>query len=427
MKGTNIKPKIYIDQGHNFSGVGTGAVGNGMREQDITFYVGYILKQKLGHNFDVKLSRHTLETNIGHDRASAINNRWREANDWGADYFISLHTNAATNENATGAETFYFRYGSQRSIKSQAFAQIINDTYVKETGLRDRGVKPDTLTAIGSIGVLRHTKMPAVLVELAFISSSPYLLDIDILKNYEGMANALVKGIFAYFKVDIWQTQRLGSADDECIFSHTEPAERSTVSFELLGKTLIEVDGYIENGTTMVAARQLLEALGYQVELNSAKGVVLVKTDMTSNVRKVSEEDQHALEQLVHFEARGESEEGQMAVVHVIMNRLLEVERPNTIKGVIEERTYDEQGNIISVQFSPTLNPEFGITEVSQSIRQVVKKALDTSSVVGNATFFHAIDRLVDTSFHVRAEKNGIIGHVRDIGNHRFWEHITNL
>lgn len=423
MKTSIKKPKIYIDQGHNFSGFGTGAVGNGMKEQNITFHVGYIVKQKLGSTFEIKLSRHTLETNLGHDRATSINNRWREANEWGADYFISLHTNAATNPKATGAETFYFRYGSQRSVKSQELAQIINDTYVKETGLKDRGVKPDTQTAIGSIGVLRHTQMPAILVELGFISARQKLPDVEILSDYELMADTLARGLLIYFEMEKFQNQNLIA--DEGIYSHTEPTERATVPFKIFDADhLLEIDGYIENGTTMVAARQLLEGLGYYVGWDSENGKVLVGLSGNDHTKKITEEDRHILEQLVHFEARGESEEGQMAVVHVVMNRLLEAARPNTLKGVVEERTYDDQGNISSVQFTPTLRPEFGTTQVSSAIKQIVEKALKTPSVIGNATFFHAIDKLTDTTFHVRAERDGRLIQVTDIGNHRFWERV---
>ena len=39
--------KIYIDPGHNYSGGDTGAVGYGLKEQDITVYVGNKLKALL--------------------------------------------------------------------------------------------------------------------------------------------------------------------------------------------------------------------------------------------------------------------------------------------------------------------------------------------------------------------------------------------
>ena len=59
--------KIYIDQGHNPNPPNTGAEGNGLREQDITYEVGVRLAELLRQNgnFDVRLSRPTRETQLG--------------------------------------------------------------------------------------------------------------------------------------------------------------------------------------------------------------------------------------------------------------------------------------------------------------------------------------------------------------------------
>jgi len=411
------KPKLYIDQGHNFSHFNTGVVGNGMREQDITFHVGYRLKQLLQDDFEVILSRETLETNLGHNNTSSINHRWQEANKLGVDYFMSLHTNGATNNTANGAETFYFRHGSQRSERSQAFAEVINNIYVRETGLRDRGVRPDTKTHIGSIGVLRHTNMPAILVELGFISALPHMVDIALLRDHERMAQALAKGVYAYFALERSQQKNATPIEDASSF---EPEERATVTFALLGNT-VEIDGYIENGVTMVRARQLLEEKGLQVGWNGDTQTVIVKHATDTPPNGFSEEDIHFLEQTAHFEAMGESSECMQAVVHVVLNRLREPHRPNTIKEVVLERTYDNNGNIESVQFTPTLNPNFGIANVSHKVRQAVQTAINSESNVGNATFFANENKLKANAFHFRAEKDGRLQRVATIGAHTFW------
>ena len=91
------KIKIFLDAGHNNSNFNTGASGNGMREQDITFQVAKKLSDILKDDFDVMLSRPTQDTNLGTDNASAVNMRWQLANKWGADYFISIHCNAGEN------------------------------------------------------------------------------------------------------------------------------------------------------------------------------------------------------------------------------------------------------------------------------------------------------------------------------------------
>jgi len=179
--------KIFIDAGHNYSNWNTGAVGNGMREQDITFEVARDLADILQRaGFETMLSRPTLHTNLGHDNNSAINARWQLSNAWGADYFISIHVNAA---GGTGAESFYW------DVLAEEFSRTILETYCREMGLRNRR---NVLTS--QWGVIRQTHCPAILFELAFIDSPPSNPDVDILRNRRSdMAMALAKGFFEYF------------------------------------------------------------------------------------------------------------------------------------------------------------------------------------------------------------------------------------
>ena len=102
--------KIYIDQGHNPQNPNAGAEGNGLREQDIVFSVGTELASLLRQNgnYEVRLSRPTADTVIGTTNTTSLRQRVADANTWGADYFISLHTNASSNPQATGSEAFAF-------------------------------------------------------------------------------------------------------------------------------------------------------------------------------------------------------------------------------------------------------------------------------------------------------------------------------
>jgi len=182
--------RIFIDAGHNHSGFNTGAVGNGMREQDITFEVSYKLGEILKKaGLDVRLSRPVLETNLGTDNASAINARWQLANFWGAELFISVHVNAG---GGTGVETLYGKDDSHK------LAQTLQDVYAAALELRSRRVwrRED-------LAVVKHTNAPAVLVELGFIDAPSGSLDVDILKNRrQDMAQALADGIFAYLGIN---------------------------------------------------------------------------------------------------------------------------------------------------------------------------------------------------------------------------------
>ena len=102
--------KIYIDQGHNPVNPNAGAEGNGLREQDIVFRVGIALRDLLlaNGNFEVRLSRPTATTQLGNSTASSLAARVNQANAWGADYFLSLHTNASEIRTATGIEAYAF-------------------------------------------------------------------------------------------------------------------------------------------------------------------------------------------------------------------------------------------------------------------------------------------------------------------------------
>ena len=99
--------KIYIDQGHNPVNPNAGAEGNGLREQDITYTVGKLLAEELDSaGIETKLSRPTPDTQLGNSNASSLAARTSDANTWGADYFISIHTNASDIQNASGSEAF---------------------------------------------------------------------------------------------------------------------------------------------------------------------------------------------------------------------------------------------------------------------------------------------------------------------------------
>lgn len=158
--------KVYIDQGHNPSGFNTGAEGNGFFEQDITYEVGRILYDYLlaDPNFEPRLSRPTEETVLGTSNSTSLSARVREANEWGADVLISLHANASVNENASGTEALIY---SESSTEAFNIATDILEQMNLVTGLRNRGIVERP-----GLYILRRSSMPAVLVEMGFISNT---------------------------------------------------------------------------------------------------------------------------------------------------------------------------------------------------------------------------------------------------------------
>jgi N-acetylmuramoyl-L-alanine amidase len=86
----------------------------------------------------------------------------RDANTWGANYFISLHANASTIPTATGTEGYVYSLSSPAEPLSESIVQGISET----TGIPNRGV-----FARPSLYVLRRTAMPATLIEMGFITT----------------------------------------------------------------------------------------------------------------------------------------------------------------------------------------------------------------------------------------------------------------
>lgn len=158
--------RIYVDQGHNPEGsVNAGAVGNNLYEGEITYNVGAYLADLLDadERFLVRTSRNTPQEVLGTSNATSLAARVQEANEWPADYFISIHVNASTNSSANGSEVYIYREGTQAG----ELAEEILDAIVTLVGTRDNGVRENP-----SLYVLRRTRMPAVLVELAYITNA---------------------------------------------------------------------------------------------------------------------------------------------------------------------------------------------------------------------------------------------------------------
>ncbi|WP_054637198.1 N-acetylmuramoyl-L-alanine amidase [Thalassobacillus sp. C254] len=151
--------KVYIDPGHG--GNDPGAVGNGLREKDLCLSTALQLRDILLNEYSgvqIRMSRTT-------DVFRTLGERVRDANNWGADIFISIHYNAAVAA-ARGFETFRYRGAPTRTrnIHSSLHPAMFNHAF--------RGKMPDRGTKTAGFYVIKHTNMPAILTEGGFVTNS---------------------------------------------------------------------------------------------------------------------------------------------------------------------------------------------------------------------------------------------------------------
>lgn len=187
------KIRIYIDQGHNPTSYhNTGATGNGLYEQDLTFTIGCLLARLLEADgrFVVCLSRPTEDTVLGTDNTSSLDARVQGAKDFKADYFISLHINSFENDTVNGIEV----YAAEQDSPSYDFGNKLLRGLVDSTGLNDRGMKLNP-----ELRVLKNATMPAVLLEMGFISN---VGDAALLSQSPTLfAQGIYNGILTYFEL----------------------------------------------------------------------------------------------------------------------------------------------------------------------------------------------------------------------------------
>ena len=173
--------KVFLNPGHDRD-LDSGAVNPtyGLREADVAYNVGNFVSKRLE---DVGIDTYVVQS----DSLGYIAD---EANDWNADYFVSIHCNAF-NTVAKGTEVeVYSNYSA-----SVPLAKSVQKEIVSRMGTVDRGIKERP-----GLYVLKHTDMPAILIELAFIDNDE---DYELLANkQEEFADAVADGILKYLGMD---------------------------------------------------------------------------------------------------------------------------------------------------------------------------------------------------------------------------------
>ena len=152
--------KVFLSAGHG--GSDPGAIGNGLKEKDLNLWIMSACAAFL-ESAGVKVTCSRTK-----DENDPVAEEVREANASNSDIAVSFHNNAGGGD---GSETWYYT----NSAESQLMAKMIEEAS-GALGQNSRGCKPTT-----SLYFLNKTKMPAVLVETAFIDNN----DIAIVNTKE--------------------------------------------------------------------------------------------------------------------------------------------------------------------------------------------------------------------------------------------------
>ena len=122
----------------------------------------------------------------------SLADRVKKANNFGADFYLSVHHNAGINGGSGGGiMSIIYTKASETSAKYQ---KIIYDELIKETGFKGNRTSPMPKQ---DLYVCRHTTMPAVLIECGFMDSTtdvPVILSETFAESAaEGIVKALVE------------------------------------------------------------------------------------------------------------------------------------------------------------------------------------------------------------------------------------------
>lgn len=192
---TGLKGKsIAIDAGHG--GSDSGAIGpTGVMEKSVTLRIALEVEKLLKEEGATVYMTRTTDTEVSPKGARASDSeelqaRCDVANRKKADIFVSIHMDSFTNREAKGTTGYYFSQGSRQG---RELADKIRSNLVDQLGTQSRG------TQTCNFYVVRHTDMPATLIEVAFISNPE---EERLLNSKEGIkkaAMAIVDGIADYF------------------------------------------------------------------------------------------------------------------------------------------------------------------------------------------------------------------------------------
>jgi N-acetylmuramoyl-L-alanine amidase len=234
--------KVGLDPGHG--GVDPGAIGSGgLCEDKVTLAVGLELSRLLNLNDLAPVLTRARDESVSLERRCDILNLAQCA------IAVSIHCNSSGNRSADYVSTFIQAQGGQ----AERLAIAIQAELVSATGWKNGGVR------VQNLHMTRETNMPAVVVEMGFISNPEQERWLKTSESQKKLAEAICKGICVY----LGRTYKKGGLD---VAGFEGPAR---VVYK--GKTL---NAGILEGRTYVELRTIAELLELNIAWDNATKTV---------------------------------------------------------------------------------------------------------------------------------------------------------
>ncbi|HEY4601494.1 MAG TPA: N-acetylmuramoyl-L-alanine amidase [Cerasibacillus sp.] len=167
--------KLFIDPGHG--GTDPGAQGNGLQEKNLTLNIALKLRNILEQEY----TGHSIMMSRTTDKTVSLTERTNMANNWGANYLVSIHINAG---GGTGFESYTYNGSYAGKAETNRLRGIVHDEIIRQTGFYNRGKKE------ANFHMVRESRMPAVLTENGFIDT---VADANLLKQ-DAFLNKIARG-----------------------------------------------------------------------------------------------------------------------------------------------------------------------------------------------------------------------------------------
>jgi N-acetylmuramoyl-L-alanine amidase len=216
--------KILIDPGHGGRDIGAQGLF-GISEKNLSLKIGKLVKREIEKYFNTRGSDIPVEVEMTRDDDAfvALKDRVNAANSWGADLFVSIHGNSSPYVKARGFEVYFLNAEAsdeeakklarvensehERSLKynvmsmiadvqatyhiseSSQFAEMVFSSLSMRVPSSGRGVRQAPFT------VLHGTTMPAILVEVGYLTNILESKNLTREPYLKRLANAISTGI----------------------------------------------------------------------------------------------------------------------------------------------------------------------------------------------------------------------------------------